>query len=208
MTVLCLSLLIDRFRNWEFLSDSGGDYNIFLRDKDFAGELQELAGALSQHFGDPGYTIAIQSGRLPQITVRRNSAKKYGRLFTSGCFDVFHYGHLNILERSKALCDFLIVGVSTDDLIEKEKGRRPLIPYEERARVIESVKYVDLVVPQVDKNKQKMVDTYLIDAISVGDDWKGRYPRVTCAMEYFPYTENVSSTILKNSLQLTQNPKG
>ena len=116
-------------------------------------------------------------------------------------------GHLNILERSKALCEYLIVGVSTDELIEKEKGRRPVIPYEERARVLEAISFVDQVIPQVDKDKQKVVDTYRIDAISVGDDWKGRYPKVSCQMEYFPYTKSISSTILKDTLNLTLHPK-
>ena len=100
------------------------------------------------------------------------------------------------------MCNHLIVGVSTDELIEKEKGKRPVIPFEERKRVIEAVKYVDEVIPQMDKNKQKIVELHQIDAISVGDDWKGRYPKVSCAMEYFPYTDNVSSTILKDTLQL------
>jgi glycerol-3-phosphate cytidylyltransferase len=110
---------------------------------------------------------------------------------------------LNILIKSKELCDYLIVGVSTDELIEKEKGKRPVIPFHERMKVVQSIGIVDEVIPQVDKDKQKIVNTYKIDAISVGDDWRGRYPEVSCAMEYFPYTENVSSTILKDALKLT-----
>jgi glycerol-3-phosphate cytidylyltransferase len=125
-------------------------------------------------------------------------------MYTSGCFDIFHYGHLNILKRSKQMCDFLIVGVSTDELIEKEKGNRPVIPFEERLRVIESISYVDKVIPQVDKNKQRIVDLHNIDAISVGDDWKGRFPKTTCPVEYLPYTKSVSSTILKNTLKLSK----
>jgi glycerol-3-phosphate cytidylyltransferase len=128
--------------------------------------------------------------------------KKYGRMYTSGCFDLFHYGHLNILQRSKELCDYLIVGVSTDELILETKGTKPVIPYEERAKIISSIKYVDEVIPQKDKDKQKVVDEYNIDAISVGDDWKGKYPSVTCEMEYFSYTASVSSTILKDTLKL------
>ncbi|MCP4976981.1 MAG: adenylyltransferase/cytidyltransferase family protein [Maribacter sp.] len=124
-------------------------------------------------------------------------------MYTSGCFDIFHYGHLNILLKSKELCDYLIVGVSTDELIENEKGKKPIIPFHERIKVVQSIGIVDEVIPQEDKNKQKIVDTYKIDAISVGDDWRGRYPKVSCAMEYFPYTENVSSTILKDALKLT-----
>jgi glycerol-3-phosphate cytidylyltransferase len=109
---------------------------------------------------------------------------------------------LNILAKSKELCDYLIVGVSTDELIEKEKGKRPVIPFEERMKVVQAIGLVDEVIPQTDKDKQRIVDEHHIDAISVGSDWKGRYPEVSCAMEYFPYTANVSSTILKNTLQL------
>ncbi|MCG8579677.1 MAG: adenylyltransferase/cytidyltransferase family protein [Bacteroidales bacterium] len=132
------------------------------------------------------------------------STKKYNRMYTSGCFDLLHYGHLNILKRSKELCDHLIVGVSTDELIMASKGRKPVIPFEERYRIISSVKYVDEVIPQVNKNKQSVVDQYNIDAISVGSDWKGKYPPVTCDMVYFDYTPNVSSTILKKALNLLE----
>ena len=126
--------------------------------------------------------------------------KKYGRMFTSGCFDIFHQGHLNIVKKTKELCDHLIVGVSTDELIIKSKGRPPLIPFEERISILESNRYVDEVIPQIDKNKQAIVDQYHIDAISVGSDWKGKYPAVTCDMVYFDYTPNVSSTVLKQKL--------
>lgn len=130
------------------------------------------------------------------------SGKKYKKMYTSGCFDIFHQGHLNILKSTKALCDYLIVGVSTDDLILKSKGRLPLIPFEERVSILESNKYVDEVIPQVDKDKQSIVDLYSVDAISVGSDWLGKYPKVTCEMEYFDYTPNVSSTVLKQKLGL------
>ncbi|QCX02277.1 glycerol-3-phosphate cytidylyltransferase [Aggregatimonas sangjinii] len=125
-------------------------------------------------------------------------------MYTSGCFDIFHYGHLNILVKSKELCNYLIVGVSTDELIEKEKGKRPIIPFEERVKVVQSIGLVDEVIAQTDKNKQRIVDEYRIDAISVGSDWKGKYPKVSCAMEYFDYTKNVSSTILREALKLNQ----
>ncbi len=126
--------------------------------------------------------------------------KKYRKMYTSGCFDIFHQGHLNILKGTKALCDYLVVGVSTDELILESKGRLPLIPFEERVSILESNRFVDEVIPQVDKNKQVIVDQYNIDAISVGSDWLGKYPKVTCEMEYFDYTPNVSSTVLKQKL--------
>ena len=97
----------------------------------------------------------------PNITAEfriKTLVSKYSRIYTSGCFDIFHYGHLNILERSKEICDFLIVGVSTDELIEKEKGQKPIIPFKERFKIIEAIKYVDKAIPQIDKNKQRIVE--------------------------------------------------
>ena len=129
--------------------------------------------------------------------------KKYKRMFTSGSFDIFHQGHLNIIKKSKELCEYLIVGVSTDEVIMKAKGRLPIIPFAERISILEANRYIDEVIPQVDKNKQKIVDKYNIDAISVGSDWRGKYPAVTCDMEYFDYTPNVSSTVLKQKLNIT-----
>ena len=145
-------------------------------------------------------TLKIDCAACSEILDTGN--KKYQRMYTSGCFDIFHQGHLNILKKSKALCDYLIVGVSTDDLILKSKGHLPLIPFEERVSILESNKYVDEVIPQVNKDKQAIVDQYGIDAISVGSDWLGKYPVVTCKMEYFDYTPNVSSTILKKKLNI------
>ncbi|WP_435235371.1 adenylyltransferase/cytidyltransferase family protein [Psychromonas sp. PT13] len=133
--------------------------------------------------------------------------KKYKRMFTSGSFDIFHQGHLNVIKKSKELCEYLIVGVSTDDVILKAKGRLPIIPFAERISILEANRYVDEVIPQVDKNKQKIVDQYNVDAISVGSDWKGKYPAVTCEMVYFDYTPNVSSTVLKQKLNITNTPK-
>ncbi|MEZ9819526.1 adenylyltransferase/cytidyltransferase family protein [Shewanella sp. 10N.286.45.A1] len=138
-----------------------------------------------------------------ECEVSVSASKMYRRMYTSGCFDIFHQGHLNILKSTKAMCDYLIVGVSTDELIIKSKGRPPIIPFEERVSILESNRYVDEVIPQVDKDKQKVVDLYSIDAISVGSDWKGKYPEVSCEMVYFDYTPNVSSTVLKQKLNLT-----
>ena len=86
--------------------------------------------------------------------------------------------------------------------IKKEKGKLPVIPFEERMKVVKAIKYVDEVIPQINKNKQRVVDEHNIDAISVGDDWRGRFPKTSCPVEYFTYTESVSSTILKDTLKL------
>lgn len=173
-------------------------------------ELDEILTQIDPHLSEKkkniSFNVTINRSTFTEVIITTsestNSTKKYKRLYTSGCYDLFHYGHLNIFKKSKELCEQLIVGVSTDELIEREKGARPVIPYEERAKIVEAIKYVDEVIPQEDKNKQKIVDKYKIDAISVGDDWKGKYPPVTCEMVYFPYTKSVSSTILKDTLSL------
>ena len=166
-------------------------------------ELLEITKNISVFYDNDDYVIKVKKGNILGIKVKNNKeSKKYHKMYTSGCYDIFHYGHLNILKKSKQMCDRLIVGVSTDELIEKEKGRLPVIPFEERIKMVEAISFVDEVIPQLDKNKQRIVDEYNIDAISVGDDWKGRFPKVSCPVEYVPYTANVSSTILKNTLQL------
>ena len=164
----------------------------------FTDNIFKLFDELFIKYGDD---ISIIFNNKSMVTICNNvSDKKYKIMYTTGCFDIFHYGHLNILSKSKDLCQKLIVGVSTDELILKEKGKLPVIPFLERVKIVESIKYVDMVVPQTNKNKQEAIDKYNIDAISVGDDWKGRYPKTSCPVEYFTYTPNVSSTILKGLL--------
>ena len=164
----------------------------------FTDNIFKLFDELFVKYGD---TISIVFNNNSMVTICNNvTNKKYKIMYTTGCFDIFHYGHLNILSKSKDLCQKLIVGVSTDELIVKEKGKLPVIPFLERVKIVESIKYVDMVVPQTNKNKQEAIDKYNIDAISVGDDWKGRYPKTSCPVEYFTYTPNVSSTILKGLL--------
>lgn len=151
-------------------------------------------------------TLRSDFTSISSLNVRESanpSQKKFSRMYTSGCFDIFHQGHLNILKKTKALCDYLIVGVSTDEVIIQSKGRPPLIPFEERISILEANRFVDEVIPQISKDKQAVVDQYNIDAISVGSDWKGKYPPVTCDMVYFDYTPNVSSTVLKQKLNVT-----
>ncbi|WP_236262901.1 adenylyltransferase/cytidyltransferase family protein [Aggregatimonas sangjinii] len=164
-------------------------------------EVSQVVSFLYGKFPKERWTFQIDQNRF---IAKIEKSSKYNRMYTSGCFDIFHYGHLNILVKSKELCNYLIVGVSTDELIEKEKGKRPIIPFEERVKVVQSIGLVDEVIAQTDKNKQRIVDEYRIDAISVGSDWKGKYPKVSCAMEYFDYTKNVSSTILREALKLNQ----
>jgi len=127
--------------------------------------------------------------------------KKYQIVYTTGAFDPFHYGHLNIIKKSKEIADLLIVGVSTDALVEKEKNRKIFMPLEHRMSIISELKSVDKVIPQIDKNKQKIVDQFHIDAIVVGSDWKGKYPKVSCDVIYLDYTDYITSTKIRNKLK-------
>ncbi len=93
--------------------------------------------------------------------------------YTTGVFDMFHIGHLNVLRRAKENCDYLIVGVSTDELVQKEKKKLPVIPYDERAEIVAAIKYVDKVVIQENKNKIEAWEKYHFNKMFVGSDWKG-----------------------------------
>lgn len=136
--------------------------------------------------------------------------KKYKVGYTTGVFDLFHIGHLNILKRAKEQCDYLIVGVSTDELVQEYKHKTPVIPFDERKAIVEAIKYVDEVVPQENRDKIWAFNKYKFDVIFVGDDWKGSdvFNEVNTYMknhgglgvEYIPYTKNTSSTILKETL--------
>ena len=93
--------------------------------------------------------------------------------YTTGVYDMFHIGHLNILRRAKEQCDFLIVGVSTDELVQHDKNKTPIITFEERCKIVEAIKYVDMVVPQVDKNKFAAWEEHHFHKMFVGSDWQG-----------------------------------
>ena len=126
--------------------------------------------------------------------------KKYKTVYTTGAFDPFHYGHLNIIKKAKEIGKYLIVGVSTDQLVEKSKNRKVFMPLEHRMQIISELKCVDKVIPQIDKDKQKIVNQLNIEAIVVGSDWKGKYPPVSCDIIYFDYTNYISSTALRKKL--------
>ena len=101
--------------------------------------------------------------------------EKKVRVFTSGSFDLFHIGHLNILEKSALLGDELIVGVSTDELIQHYKGMPPIIPFEQRMRIVSSIKCVTKVVKQVKLTEIAQLERENIDIVTIGDDWKDKY---------------------------------
>lgn len=130
--------------------------------------------------------------------------------YTTGVYDMFHIGHLNILKRAKEQCDYLIVGVSTDELVQKEKNKTPVIPWEERAEIIKAIRYVDEVVEQPDKNKFAAWERYHFDKMFVGSDWQGtpqwkkfeeQFTPFGVEIVYLPHTDGISSTKLTNFIK-------
>ncbi|WP_412984429.1 adenylyltransferase/cytidyltransferase family protein [Pontimicrobium sp. IMCC45349] len=199
-----IEALSGKYSNWQFEFNKSSQGILWINGES-SNDIDEMFDMLKEISAKFNNNVSIKISNTTRISIalqKKREGSKYSRMYTSGCFDIFHYGHLNILKRTKEICDYLIVGVSTDELIEKEKGRKPVIPFNERLNVVKAIKYVDEVIPQVDKNKQRVVDEYKIDAISVGDDWRGRFPKTTCPVEYFTYTASVSSTILKEALKL------
>ena len=130
--------------------------------------------------------------------------------YTTGVYDMFHIGHLNILRRAKEMCDYLIVGVSTDELVQREKNKTPIIPFQERVEIVNAIRYVDKVVPQVDKKKLDAWHLYHFDRMFVGDDWKGTEAWLNYEKEfavlgveivYLPHTDGISSTQLTDVIK-------
>lgn len=125
------------------------------------------------------------------------------KIITYGTYDLFHHGHINLIKRAKELGDYLIVGISTDEFNEKEKNKDTYFTYDERKLVVESLKYVDEVIPELTWN-QKIEDVkkYDIDIFVIGDDWKGKFDflKEYCEVVYLDRTEGVSSTKMKHDL--------
>ena len=130
--------------------------------------------------------------------------------YTTGVYDMFHVGHLNILKRAKEQCDYLIVGVSTDELVLKEKNKNPIISFEDRCTIVGAIKYVDMVVPQYDKNKFGAWEQYHFNRMFVGSDWKNtpqwisyeeQFNPVGVEIVYLDHTDGISSTILREKLK-------
>jgi len=135
-------------------------------------------------------------------------SKKYQIGYTTGVYDLFHIGHLNLLRRCKDLCDHLIVGVTTDELVSY-KHKKAVIPFEERIQIVQSIRYVDEVVPQTTMDKMSAWEDLKFDVMFVGDDWKGtekwdafekKFSELGVDIVYFPYTKGVSSTLLNQVL--------
>lgn len=133
--------------------------------------------------------------------------------YTTGVFDMFHIGHLNILRRAKEQCDYLIVGVSTDELVQHDKNKTPIIPFLERCKIVEAIRYVDRVVPQPNKNKMEAWERYNFNKMFVGSDWQGtpqwkqfekEFAPLGVEIVYLSHTDGISSTILRNILKAKQ----
>jgi glycerol-3-phosphate cytidylyltransferase len=133
--------------------------------------------------------------------------------YTTGVFDLFHIGHLNILKKAKSECDYLIVGVTSDELCRTAKKKIPIINLAERMEIVDSIKYVDKVVPQMDYDKMVAWKELNFDKMFVGDDWKGtekwnllevEFKKVGVEICYFPYTNTTSSTKIRKILDLLE----
>ncbi len=126
------------------------------------------------------------------------------RIITYGTFDLLHYGHINLLQRAKELGDYLIVALSTDEFNWESKQKKCYFSYEQRKKLLESVRYVDLVIPEENwEQKIKDVQLYHIDSFVMGDDWEGKFDFLKdyCEVIYLPRTPEVSTTKIKKELK-------
>ena len=141
------------------------------------------------------------------------SEKKYKVGITVGVFDLFHVGHLNLLERCKSMCDYLIVAVCQDDYVMQIKNKTPVYCDKDRMRILASLKCVDEVIPvtiQETEDKMELIKNHPFDVLFSGDDWKGserykkteeQFAKLGASIEYFPYTQGISTTQIKESLE-------
>ena len=132
--------------------------------------------------------------------------KKYKVGYTTGVFDMFHIGHLNILKRAKAMCDYLIVGVSTDEVVQEYKHKKPVIPFEDRLAIVEAIKYVDKAIPQTTMDKMVAYKELHFDALFHGSDWKDStmydeiektFSAIGVDVVFLPHTDGISSTLIR-----------
>ena len=134
--------------------------------------------------------------------------KTYRIGYTQGVYDMFHIGHLRLINHAKELCDCLIVGVNADELVQSYKGKQPVIPQEERAEIVRNIKAVDECVIVSTLDKTEILKNFRFDAVFIGDDWKGnaRWEQTEADLKpfhvdvvYLPHTDGISSTQLRPS---------
>lgn len=132
---------------------------------------------------------------------------KYKVGYTTGVFDMFHIGHLNILKRAKAMCDYLIVGVSTDEVVQEYKHRNPVIPFDDRLAIVEAIKYVDKAIPQTTMDKMVAYKELHFDALFHGSDWKDSkmydeieksFSAIGVDVVFLPHTDGISSSLIRD----------
>src|SRR3989344_5908075 len=128
-----------------------------------------------------------------------------------GAFDLFHVGHVNILRNAKSMCDYLIVGLSTDEWVKNYKNKTVIIPFSQRKEILMSCKFVDSVAPQEDFEDFKMWEKINFDVMFVGDDWKNserfknleeKFKKVNVKIIYLPYTKEISTSMIKNKINM------
>jgi len=136
-------------------------------------------------------------------------AKKYRIGYTDGVYDLFHVGHLNMIEAAKAQCEYLVVGVHGDDVVEEYKHKRPIINEDDRRRILQSIKGVDRVEINRFRDKIKLWELYHFDVIFIGDDWKGterwinfekELAKINVDVVYVPYTKGISTTEIRRKI--------
>ena len=136
--------------------------------------------------------------------------KRFKIGYTTGVFDMFHIGHLNILKQAKEQCEYLIVGVSTDEVVNEYKHKQPVIPFEERCEIVKAIRYVDEVVPQTSMDKMEAYRKLQFDALFHGSDWKGsdmynnivsEFSKIGVDVVFLPHTEGISSTSIREKAE-------
>jgi glycerol-3-phosphate cytidylyltransferase len=135
-------------------------------------------------------------------------AKGMRRIITYGTFDLLHYGHINLLKRARSFGEYLIVALSTDEFNWNEKRKKCYFTYDIRKQLLESIRYVDLVIPEISwAQKNTDISKYHIDTFVMGDDWKGKFDFLStkCKVVYLPRTPEISTTQIMNDLKNLSN---
>ncbi|SDB49628.1 Glycerol-3-phosphate cytidylyltransferase [Ruminococcaceae bacterium FB2012] len=128
------------------------------------------------------------------------------KIITYGTFDLLHYGHINLLRRAKALGDYLIVALSTDEFNWNEKHKKCYFSFEERKSLLEAIRYVDLVIPEENwEQKKSDIKEFKVDTFVMGDDWEGKFDELKelCEVVYLPRTPEISTTQIKSDLKMS-----
>ena len=136
--------------------------------------------------------------------------KKYRIGYTQGVYDLFHIGHLNLINNAKSLCDYLVVGVNSDSLVKEYKNKCPIISQNDRAKIVENLKAVDKVIIVDTLDKTALYKEIGFEVVFIGDDWKGSerwnktvhdLAEVGCDVIFLPHTDGVSSTLLREKIE-------